>query len=555
MRRSRTSQVFLTPLLMATILLIPFCQFSVSAQQRLRIAPQRDLERPTLLPNNTRVLPPGTFMVLEMESQLSSNGSKPGDRFQARVIEPLVTTGGTTLIPVGTTVEGFVNGVSKAKWGRRSGVLSISFTNFRNIRGREVPVRARLTSANADERKLLNEDGNVRGSSPTRRDIVFIGGGAGVGAGIGAITGGILTGTAIGAAAGLTIALLSKGKDARVQAGQRFGLELLEPLSTDGFTIPSPTAPGTGGGSLAGTGGGTGGGTSSGTGSIRTPSPGPLDPADATVERMRDGSVRLRINAETPTPGWRVFTNHDIVGNAARVRLRGTPQSNSNYDNYSQQLYISPAQEICFDDNYGSLRRIEVLGKNGSVKVALEVPPQPGANFARAQVRPRPVSQPTPVSGSSSGYYPGAYPPNYNPETGQTVPAPRPVGQQPSSSTNVSTLSQEVVRQIETIRIQYAITVGYVLDTNGTYRVGGARQPTQDQQQLMDSLGSLLNDLRELRANASNQYTRRNSALRTQESLRSTQQLWNRVRLDANLNNRWNTASRDINTLLNQTLR
>jgi hypothetical protein len=547
MRRSRTSQVFLTPLLMAAIILIPFCQLSVSAQQRLRIAPARDLERPTLLPNETRVLPPGTFMVLEMQSQLSSNSSKPGDRFQARVIEPLVTTGGTTLIPVGTIVEGFVNGVSKAKWGRRSGVLSISFTNLRNIRGREVPVRARLTSVDADERKLLNDDGNVRGGSPTKRDIVFIGGGAGVGAGIGALTGGILTGTAIGAAAGLTIALLSKGKDARVQAGQRFGMELLEPLSTNGFTIGSPTGGGTGGGTI--------GGVSNGNGGIRTPSPGPLDPADATVERMRDGSVRLRINAETPTPGWRVYTNHDIVGNAARVRLRGTPQSRSNYDNNSQQLYISPAQEICFNDSYGSLRRVEVLGKNGSVRVALEVPAQPGTNFARAQVRPRPVSQPSYTNGSSSGYYPGTYPPNYNPETGQTVPAPRPVGQQPSSSTNVSTLSQEVVRQIETIRIQYAITVGYVLDTNGTYRVGGARQPTRDQQQLMDSLGSLLNDLRELRANASNPYTRRNSALRAQESLRSTQQLWNRVRLDANLNNRWNTAARDINTLLNQTLR
>lgn len=529
---------------MATIILIPVCQLSASAQQqRLRYAPPRDPERPSLLPNDTRVLPPGTFMVLEMQSQLSSNGSKPGDRFQARVIEPLVTTGGTTLIPVGTTVEGFVGGVSKAKWARRSGVLSINFTNFRNIRGKEVPVRARLTSANAEERKLLNEDGNLRGGNPTTRDIVFIGGGAGLGAGIGAITGGILTGTGIGAAAGLTIALLAKGKDVRVQPGQRFGLELLDPLPISGFTIPSPLD--TGPRKVI----------NDSANQARYVQPGALDPADATVERMRDGSVRLRINAETPTPGWRVYTNHDIVSSTARVRLRGTPQSRSTVDTSSRQLYISPAQEVCFNDSFGSLRRVEVLGKNGSVRVALEIPSQPGTNFGRAQTRPRPVS-PNPYPSSSSGVYnPGTYPPNYNPETGQTIPAPRPVGQQSTTSTNMSTLAQDVVRQVETIRVQYAITTGYILDTNGTYRTGGARQPTQDQRQLMDSLGSLINDLRELRANVSNPYTRRNSAVKVQENLRSTQQLWNRVRLDANLNNRWNTSVRDINALLNQTLR
>jgi hypothetical protein len=554
MTRSLRPQTFLTsllPLLIAAIILLPICQFTASAQGRLRTVPARDLERPYAVPNNTRTLQPGTVLIFEMESELRSDRSKPGDRFRAQVIEPVETVGGKILIPAGTPVEGFVSGVSKAKWGRRSGVISITFSSLENARRRKVPVRARLTSANADERKLLNEDGDFRGGNPTTRDIVFIGGGAGLGAGIGAITGGILTGTAIGAAAGLTIALLSKGKDAQVKSGQRFGMELLEPLSINDFTIGSPTNGGGGGGIVGGIGDG------------RIP-PGPLDPADATVERMRDGSVRLRINAQTPTPGWRVYTNHDIVGNVARVRLRGTPQSQSTYDNYSQQFYVSPAQEICFNDSFGSLRRVEVLGKGGAVRVALEIPSQPGTNFARAgtnttQPRPRPVTQtPYPAgtsAGTSGGYYPGTYPPNYNPETGQTVPPPRPVGQSPSSSTNVSTLAQDVVRQVETIRIQYAIAVGYILDTNGAYRVGGARQPTQDQQQLMDSLGSLLNDLRELRANASNPYTRRNGAVKVQESLRTTQQLWNRVRLDANLNNRWNTASRDINTLLNQTLR
>src|SRR5215216_4275110 len=157
MRRSLKPQAFLMLLLMAAIILLPVCQFTSFAQGRLRTVPPRDLERPYAVPNNTRTLPPGTVLVVQMESELRSDKSRPGDRFRAQVIEPVETAGGRILIPVGTPVEGFVTGVSKAKWGRRSGVISISFSNLENIRRRKVPMRARLTSANAVERKLLNE--------------------------------------------------------------------------------------------------------------------------------------------------------------------------------------------------------------------------------------------------------------------------------------------------------------------------------------------------------------------------------------------------------------
>ena len=71
----------------------------------------------------------------------------------------------------------------------------------------------------------------------------------------------------------------------------------------------------------------------------------------------------------------------------------------------------------------------------------------------------------------------------------------------------------------------------------------------------MDSLGSLINDLRELRSNATNAYLRRNSALKVQEGLRSTQPLWSRARLDGTLNSNWNAAAANINILLDRTLR
>ncbi len=531
MKRRPKPHLLPTLMLIAAIVLLPVGQFSASAQ-RLRTVPARDAERSSTVPNNARTLSPGTVIIFQMISKLESDEARKGDRFQAIVSEAVENVGGKALIPVGTPIEGVVTEVSKAKWRRRSGVIAIKFSTMENAYGKKVPVRAKLTSDKADERKLLNDKGDFRGGAPIKTDVVFIGGGAGVGAGVGALTGGILLGTGIGAAAGITIALLSKGKDVKIRPGQTFGMELLEPLSTDGFTLTSPTK--------------------------TTPQPpkpqvvpGALDPDNATVERLRDGSVRLRINAQTPTPSWRVYTNHEFVGSTARVRLRGTPPGG----NASNGFYISPAQEICFNDSYGALRRIEVLGKNGASRIVLDVPSSPGTVFDRTQNGQR-SSQPvySTYPPPPNTYNPGSYPTGYNPETGRVEPS-TPTSKPQGSDRELSALAQDVLKQVETLRVQYAITVGYVVGTDGVYRTGGVRQPTTDQRQLMDSLGSLINDLRELRSNATNAFLRRNSALKVQESLRSTQTLWTRARLDGTLTSNWNAAVANINTLLDRTSR
>lgn len=529
---------------------------TVSAQARLRRAPERDLESTPLLPSGTRVLPAGTIIILEMETRLASDSSRISDRFRAHVAAPVADEGGRTIIPAGIVVEGHVSGVSKAKWAHRSGIIAIVFDNFRSPDGRIQPVRATLTSSDSADRKRLDEEeGYIKGGNPTRRDIVFIGGGAGLGAGIGVITGGVLVGGAIGAAAGLTTTLLLKGKDAVIRPGDRFGMELVQQfsLTNNPFGIRSVTPiPVPAGGPIPVT-------------PYRPrstgPLPGPLNPVDVTAERAQDGTVRLRVNAETPTTGWRVYTHHEVSGSLAKVRLRGTPPSRSVYDTYNQQSSITPAPEICLNDRNGTLRQAEILGKNGVVWITVDIPSRPGTSFARAQYRPSTSSggytggsSGGSPSGGYSGSYPGSYPPNYNPETGRPTPTPIPV-QPGGTSSSLSTLSQSAVNQVEVIRSQYAPSIGYFLEANGNYRFIGQRQPTQDQRQLLDNLGALLNSLRELRTNISNPYTRRNNALRVQEDVRSTQQTWLRVPLDASLNGKWNAAYRDITTLVNEAQR
>lgn len=521
----------------------------VSAQSRLGRAPARDIESTPALPAGTNSLPVGTIIILEMDTRLSSSNSQVADRFRAHVASPVIDQSNRTLIPMGTLVEGHVSSVSKAKWARRSGIIGIVFDNFVTPDGRPLPVRGTLTSANAEDRKRLDEEGYVKGGSNVRRDIVFIGGGAGIGAGIGAITGGALLGSGIGAAAGLTATLLMKGKDVAIEPGERFGMEMVQPLSlaNDPFRLKnvSPIVP-----------------DRPRPDNINVPItptqpvdpnrqvPGPLSPYDVTALREADGTVLLRVNAEAPSPGWRVYTHHEpLSSNTVRIRLRGTPPSSRSPESQLalRQMTLTPAPEICLDDRGRSIQRAQLLDKNGRVRLTVEIPSQAGTQrYARAQ-----NTAANNGGGTGSVYTPANPTPVVNPPTTSQPDYGTPAV--PSSS--ISMMAENAAKQVEVIRFQYAGALGYLINTDGSTNFIGPRQPTAEQQQLFGSLGSLLNSLRNLRANASNPNTLRSSALKVQEDFTTTHQIWLRVPLDADLNRKWNTAYRDITTLLNSSLR
>jgi len=514
--------------------------------QRLGRAPLRDLESTPPLPAGTITLPVSTVMILEMDTRLSSSNSRVSDRFRAHVAEPVIDENGRTLVPAGIGIEGHVTSVNKAKWGHRSGIISIVFDNFIAPDGRPVPVRGTLTSANADERKRLDEEGNIKGGSTVRRDIVFIGGGAGLGAGIGAIAGSALIGSGIGAAAGVTAVLLMKGKDVAIEPGERFGIELVQPfsLASDPFRlrnvtpIPSTTTPG----------------------NIYYPPvtprptpdpnrqiPGPLSPYDATVVREADGTVLMRINAEAPSAGWRVYTHHENSSSSTvRIRLRGTPPSSRSYEAQLRQVTITPAPEMCMDDRSRLLRRAEFLDRSGRVRFAIEIPSQAGSRYGRTSATTQ-VTTPvyTPTTPTTT------IPPVYTPPTTSQPD----IGTPSAPPSSISAMAENAAKQVEVIRYQYAGVLGYLINSDGTTTFIGPRQPTNEQQQLFSSMGALLNSLQSLRTNASNPASMRSSALRVQEDFNNTHQIWLRVPLDADLNRKWNNVYRDITTLLNSALR
>ncbi|MBS1791150.1 MAG: hypothetical protein JST85_25795 [Acidobacteria bacterium] len=527
---------------------------NVYAQGRLGRAPVRDAETTPPLPAGTTTIPAGTIIILEIDDQLSSGSSRVSDRFRAHVVSPVVDGANKTLIPVGIVVEGHVSSVSKAKWRHRSGVLAIVFDNFRRPNGEPVSVKGTLTSADADDRKRLNDEAYLKGDSSLKRDIAFVGGGAGAGAAIGVFTGGALMGAGIGAAVGLTAALLMKGKDVVIEPGQRFGMELTQSIPSNLFQpnatpIPIPITPTPI--PVTPTPGYPPGPTPTPTG----PLPGPLSPYDASVIRETDGSVKLRVNAEAPSQGWRVYSNHENLSNGVvRIRLRGTPPRSNGIEPQFQQNAVIPVPEICLDDKSGLLRRAEFMDRRGRSSFTVEIPYQPGSRYGRA-----PVS--TQYNAGTGTSYPGtSYPTtNYPPSTIPTGTVP-PVATQPGTSqpvptTTIAAQAQSAAAKVDYIRRQYANDLGYMIDRNGGATFIGAQAPTTDQKQYFDGLMSLYASLVKLQTGSSDASTVRSNARKVQEDAELSNQAWRRVRLSADMNNRWQVAYAEINSLLSVALR
>ncbi len=195
-------------------------------------------------------------MRAQMDRTISSRTARVGDTFTATIFEPVIVDG-QTAIPEGTQVQGRVTQVQPAERRGRSGAIAVEFDRIIFANGTARDMRASLTSLDPREREQIDSEGRSRGGSSTKRNVIFVGGGAGAGAAIGAIAGGgkgAAVGAGIGAAAGILGALLSKGQEAQVQSGYRFGVELDQALRV-------PSDAGRDGGNAGGQnpGGGSGG--------------------------------------------------------------------------------------------------------------------------------------------------------------------------------------------------------------------------------------------------------------------------------------------------------
>lgn len=170
----------------------------------------------------------GERIRVRLEDKITSKSSLPGDRFSTKVTEPVYSSTGQIVIPMGSEIVGKVDSVEPAKKGGKPGSIDVSFVEVRLPNGQSRAINGSLTNLDSDNAKSDNE-GTASGDRMNHRKVIFIGGGGAGGALIGAAIGGgkgALIGGIAGAIGGLIGEKMTKGEEAEVKPGTEFGVYL-----------------------------------------------------------------------------------------------------------------------------------------------------------------------------------------------------------------------------------------------------------------------------------------------------------------------------------------
>jgi len=164
------------------------------------------------------MIPSGTVLSIRMVDSVDSERDYVGQTFKASLDEPVLDSGGRTLVPRGAdVVVKLVDDVQSGKIEGRT-VLTLDIVSLR-VNGRDVDV---------DTTSITEQS-----SSRTARSGKVIGGTAALGAIIGAIAGGgkgAAIGAGAGAGAGTVAQVATKGQRVRIPSETRLTFTLQQPV-------------------------------------------------------------------------------------------------------------------------------------------------------------------------------------------------------------------------------------------------------------------------------------------------------------------------------------
>jgi len=160
-------------------------------------------------------IPAGTMIVGALRQTVSTKNAEPGDVVVIVTTAPL-KLGEDITIPSGVELHGQV---THAKGGGR-------------IAGApELTMRFTRLEVDDNRYEVAAEPFRVKGTSDAKESAIEIAGGTVAGAVVGKVTGSVVRGAVVGAAIGTGVAVLTKGDQIVLPAGQRLRVRLSEPVT------------------------------------------------------------------------------------------------------------------------------------------------------------------------------------------------------------------------------------------------------------------------------------------------------------------------------------
>lgn len=181
------------------------------------------VEEPPAMPTPTVFAAAGTQMRFRLAESLSTKSSQVGDRFQATLVEDVLSPRGEVLVPLGSVAQGVVVQSQESQGSDQPAVLALRMEMLA-VQGDTHPIEATIVDAESDA------DTRDSGGETAAK----IAAGAAAGALLGRIIGGdnegALVGAGAGAVAGTVFAVTTKGGHAEMNEGSTLTVRLDEPL-------------------------------------------------------------------------------------------------------------------------------------------------------------------------------------------------------------------------------------------------------------------------------------------------------------------------------------
>jgi hypothetical protein len=163
-------------------------------------------------------IPAGTSLTIRIDQRISVKTSRAGDRFTGEIVEPVLASDNSVLVPKGALVGGVVDESHRRGHFKGRSLLELQLTSL-TLNGTQYP----LTPRDLAESK--------RGKG--RRSAAMIGGGAGLGMLVGGVASGgvgLVVGGLVGGGAGTAVAGLTGNRDLVIPAESIVRFKLADDL-------------------------------------------------------------------------------------------------------------------------------------------------------------------------------------------------------------------------------------------------------------------------------------------------------------------------------------